>query len=143
MNSIEKNSKEIEKLQRRITALFKKNEALKNKEFKKKRVQESFVGSSYIYQKNCYSCPEKVEDYWKEYCYIIDFDRKENVYKVLEFHKDSYGYIKFEIKEAFQCSDGSPMLLGFEKQSNNLEIKDALEVYFERLNEVVREIRNE
>lgn len=138
---IKKVSEQIEKLQNKVRALVDKREKLNEEFLEQNKIPESFVGYSYIYRNNSYSCPQKKSDYWDEYCFIVDY--KESMFEILRFSKDSNGMIRFLIESASQNIDGEPTLPGYIKQKNNLETKDAFNVYFEKLYQIRRRLLDE
>jgi len=75
------------------------------KENEKKNIErlskwlDSHIGDVYVYRKNCYSCPEKPEDYWDTYHYIIK-KLDENHILVQEWSLINPKEKHFEIKQS-------------------------------------------
>jgi len=63
------------------------------------------VGKTYKYAKNCFSCPEKEEDYWPVYAKVVGMDG--TVIKIVEFETDSCGNFNYKHNGWYNGEPGS------------------------------------
>ena len=62
----------------RIQEIDKQWEKLRSEKWKledaiRRKQLPGLVGKCYVYEKNCYSCPEKPSDYWNEYARLVAY----------------------------------------------------------------------
>jgi hypothetical protein len=55
-------------------------------------LKKQYLNKFFIYKDNCYSCPEKPEDYWNIYYYIDKIEG--TTFNCIIIEKDKYGEIK-------------------------------------------------
>ncbi len=118
---LEKIKEKIGKIQKeQLAPLIARRNELRNIEEGKAYL--AFVGKVFVYRDNCYSCPEKPDDYWDIYVKVVDvFD---GGMKTLSVQKTAYGFVEIKLEKSWgtsyiesleECSESE-----FEKEYNKL-----------------------
>jgi len=107
-NKIKLIDDQILKLRQKTNALInQRNEELEKIAIKKK-IWEEYIGKTYAYRNNCFSCPENKSDYWDVYYKIISYDEDKKRYRYFSFQKDSHGDVTILLKSVYSNNDGTP-----------------------------------
>lgn len=95
--------------------------------YEAQELKAEYMNKYFVYNNNCYSCPEKPEDYWNVYYKVISINGKQ--IECIAFSKDSNNSICFENETRFESA-----------MSNLKEITQ--EEYFKHFDLLMNDVRN-
>ena len=96
----------IKELEKKEQAIRKEKNELLEKERQEIHIPrlKKYIGRYFMYPKNCYSCPEKKEDYWDEFYRVVDFVN--DTFIVENCCVDSQGVATIKIETRYEYADG-------------------------------------
>lgn len=84
----------------------KTNLAINALESKRRHAENIGTLGKHFKYRNCYSCPEKLSDYWPIYAKVLSVD-KDGYIQALQFETDKYGNINIKVRDqAYHMGNG-------------------------------------